>query len=132
MNDRHPPVRVEYQDRVAVVTLASESSLNPPTDELGRNWDAIRAHRKPLIAPVRGYALGGGCKPAMMCDAVVAAEDARFGQPEVVLGMRCRGASPSEGLLFERHQFHTGFALKDRKEDIAAFRERRDPAFAGE
>ncbi|HWD00979.1 MAG TPA: enoyl-CoA hydratase-related protein [Amycolatopsis sp.] len=266
MNDRHPPVRTAYEDRVAVVTLASENPLNPLADDLvdalvaelrridadpairatvltgsskafaagadvkamapqdyatafrqdvkamapliGRNWDAIRAHRKPLIAAVRGYALGGGCQLAMMCDVVVAAEDARFGQPEVVLGIvagaggtqplphavgkslamqMCLTGAPisaaealagglvskvvptdrllpeatrlarsmaahslpvllaikeavnrsfesslSEGLLFERSQFHTGFALKDQKEGIAAFRERRDPAFADE
>lgn len=260
MNDRHPPIRAAYEDRVAVVTLTSENLLNPLTDDLvdalvaelrridadsairatvltgsskafaagadvkamapldyatafredviGRNWDAIRGHRKPLVAAVRGYALGGGCELAMLCDVVVAAEDARFGQPEVVLGIvpgaggtqrlpravgkslamqMCLTGAPisaaealsaglvskvvptdrllteatelarsmaahslpvllaikeavnrsfesslSEGLLFERRQFHAGFALKDQKEGIAAFRERRDPAFADE
>jgi enoyl-CoA hydratase len=56
-------------------------------DYIGRNWDPIRALRKPLIAAVGGYALGGGCELAMMCDIVVAAEDATFGQPEVKLGI---------------------------------------------
>jgi enoyl-CoA hydratase len=52
-----------------------------------RHWDRIRAIRKPLIAAVRGVALGGGCELAMACDLIVAAEDARFGQPEIKLGV---------------------------------------------
>lgn len=51
-----------------------------------RNWETIRRIRKPVIAAVAGYALGGGCELAMMCDIVIAAETARFGQPEVKLG----------------------------------------------
>ena len=57
------------------------------SDYVGRNWDRIRAHRKPLVAAVQGYALGGGCELAMMCDIVIAADDATFGQPEVKLGI---------------------------------------------
>ncbi|MFE0420460.1 enoyl-CoA hydratase-related protein [Streptomyces tendae] len=56
-------------------------------DYIGRNWDAIRQVRKPLVAAVQGYALGGGCELAMMCDIVLAAESAVFGQPEVALGI---------------------------------------------
>ena len=56
-------------------------------DYIGRNWDCIRTHRKPLIAAVQGYALGGGCELAMMCDIVIAADSATFGQPEVKLGI---------------------------------------------
>ncbi|WP_158906829.1 enoyl-CoA hydratase-related protein [Burkholderia sp. L27(2015)] len=56
-------------------------------DYVGRNWDCIRMHRKPLIAAVQGYALGGGCELAMMCDIVIAADSATFGQPEVKLGI---------------------------------------------
>ncbi len=52
-----------------------------------RNWEAIRAIRKPVIAAVAGYALGGGCELAMMCDFIIAATDARFGQPEIKLGI---------------------------------------------
>ena len=52
-----------------------------------RNWEAIRAIRKPVIAAVAGYALGGGCELAMMCDFIIAAETAKFGQPEVKLGI---------------------------------------------
>lgn len=52
-----------------------------------RNWETVRRVRKPIIAAVAGYALGGGCELAMMCDIVLAADTARFGQPEVRLGV---------------------------------------------
>ena len=57
------------------------------TDYITRNWETIRAIRKPVIAAVGGFALGGGCELAMMCDIVIAADDARFGQPEIKLGI---------------------------------------------
>jgi enoyl-CoA hydratase len=55
------------------------------SDAISRRWDAVRAVRKPVIAAVSGYALGGGCELAMMCDIVIAADNARFGQPEIKL-----------------------------------------------
>ena len=55
-------------------------------DSIARNWDRIGACQKPVIAAVAGYALGGGCELAMMCDFIIAAENAVFGQPEVTIG----------------------------------------------
>jgi len=50
-------------------------------------WERVAATRKPVIAAVAGYALGGGCELAMMCDFILAADNARFGQPEITLGV---------------------------------------------
>ena len=57
------------------------------TDMITRNWEQIRSVRKPVIAAVSGFALGGGCELAMMCDFIFAADSARFGQPEIKLGV---------------------------------------------
>ena len=56
-------------------------------DYITRNWERIRSMRKPVIAAVSGFALGGGCELAMMCDIIIAADNARFGQPEIKLGI---------------------------------------------
>ena len=56
-------------------------------DFVTRNWEAIRRVRKPVIGAVAGYALGGGCELAMMCDLLIAADTAKFGQPEIKLGI---------------------------------------------
>jgi enoyl-CoA hydratase len=56
-------------------------------DYITRNWEVIRTIRKPIIAAVAGFALGGGCELAMMCDIVIAADTAKFGQPEIKLGV---------------------------------------------
>jgi enoyl-CoA hydratase len=174
-------------------------------DYITRNWETIRRIRKPVIAAVAGYALGGGCELAMACDLIVAADNARFGQPEVTIGTmpgfggtqrlpravgkakamdwcltgrmidaaeaeraglvarvvpaaqleaeamalagriashslpvvlkikeainRAYESSLSEGLLFERREFHGTFALDDQKEGMRAFVEKRKPQF---
>ena len=56
-------------------------------DFITRNWETIRSIRKPVSAAVSGFALGGGCELAMMCDFIIAADNAKFGQPEIKLGV---------------------------------------------
>jgi enoyl-CoA hydratase len=56
-------------------------------DFITRNWETMRSVRKPVIAAVAGFALGGGCELAMMCDFIIAADTARFGQPEIKIGI---------------------------------------------
>lgn len=56
-------------------------------DYITRNWERVKTCRKPVIAAVAGFALGGGCELAMMCDMIIAADTARFGQPEIKLGV---------------------------------------------
>jgi enoyl-CoA hydratase len=175
------------------------------SEYITRNWEATKSVRKPVIAAVAGYALGGGCELAMSCDIVIAADTAKFGQPEIKIGIipgaggtqrlpRAVGKSkamdmvltgrtmdaaeaeraglvsrvvaadklldealdaaaqiasyslPSvmmakeamlrafemplgEGVRFERRLFHSLFATEDQKEGMAAFVEKRKPAF---
>jgi enoyl-CoA hydratase len=170
-------------------------------------WDRIARCRKPTLAAVAGFALGGGCEVAMMCDIIIAADTAKFGQPEIKLGVmpgaggtqrltRFVGKAKSmdmcltgrmmdsaeaertglvsrvfpaatmldealkiaatiadmsltatmmtketvnrsyemtltEGIRFERRVFHAMFATEDQKEGMAAFVEKRKPAFKG-
>lgn len=172
------------------------------------NWSKITGIGKPIIAAVNGFALGGGCEVAMMCDIIVAGDKAQFGQPEIIIGTipgaggtqrltRAVGKSkamqmvltgdritadeakqfglvseiyPAEnlvdeavkmaerigthskmsvqfakeavnkayettldqGITFERRMFHATFALKDRKEGMSAFVEKRPPNFTDE
>ena len=174
-------------------------------DYITRNWETMRSIRKPIIAAVAGFALGGGCELAMMCDIVIAADTAKFGQPEIKLGVMpgaggtqrlpravskakamdmCLTArfmdaaeaeraglvsrigpaaslldealaaattiaefplpavmmvkesvnsayetTLAEGIRFERRLFHSLFATEDQKEGMAAFLEKRKPAF---
>ena len=70
-----------------IAAMASYTFMDVYKGEyITRNWEQIRRVRKPIIAAVAGYALGGGCELAMMCDFIIAAETAKFGQPEIKLG----------------------------------------------
>jgi enoyl-CoA hydratase len=176
-------------------------------DFITAEWERVNRCRKPVIAAVAGYALGGGCELAMMCDFILAADNAKFGQPEINLGVipgaggtqrlprfvgkskamemvllgqarmmdaqeaervglvsrvlpladllpealktaericelslpvvmmakeavnRAFETTLAEGVRFERRLFHSGFAIPDQKEGMAAFVEKRKPSF---
>ena len=72
-------------DITAMATLTFAQAYRD--DFITRNWEAIRNVRKPVIAAVSGFALGGGCELAMMCDFIIASDTAKFGQPEIKLGV---------------------------------------------
>ncbi len=68
--------------------MAEKTYIEAYTEDfITRGWERVAQCRKPVIAAVAGFALGGGCEVAMMCDIVIAAENARFGQPEINLGV---------------------------------------------
>ncbi len=67
--------------------MAPKSSVDMYAEDFFAGWDAFAALRTPKVAAVAGYALGGGCELAMMCDLVIAADTAVFGQPEIRLGV---------------------------------------------
>jgi len=175
------------------------------SDFITSGWERVTTCRKPIIAAVAGFALGGGCELAMMCDTIIAADTAKFGQPEITLGIipgvggtqrltrfvgkakamdmiltgrmmeaaeaeraglvsrvvpaekllaealamaeriaslsrpsvmmakeavnRAYETTLGEGVKFERRLFHSLFATEDQKEGMAAFIEKRKPAF---
>jgi enoyl-CoA hydratase len=67
--------------------MADKSYMDAFMGDFAANWDALSRARKPTVAAVSGFALGGGCELAMMCDVVIAADTAKFGQPEIKLGV---------------------------------------------
>ena len=67
--------------------MASFSFVDAYGQDFIARWDRLATMRKPVIAAVAGYALGGGCEAAMMCDMIIAADNAKFGQPEINLGV---------------------------------------------
>ena len=78
--------------------MQSKSYMDAYLDDfITRNWERVTTCRKPVIAAVAGYALGGGCELAMMCDFIIAADTANFGQPEITLGV-LPGAGGSQRL----------------------------------
>ncbi|MCQ8897613.1 enoyl-CoA hydratase [Limnobacter humi] len=71
-----------------IAAMANYSYMDVYKGEyITRNWETIKSVRKPVIAAVRGFALGGGCELAMMCDFIICADTAKFGQPEIKLGI---------------------------------------------
>ncbi|MDX1669419.1 MAG: enoyl-CoA hydratase [Limnobacter sp.] len=71
-----------------IAAMATYSYMDVYKSEyITRNWETIRSVRKPVIAAVNGFALGGGCELAMMCDFIICSENAKFGQPEIKLGI---------------------------------------------
>ena len=66
---------------------ADRAMSTPISSDFFVGWEEFARIRKPIIAAVAGYALGGGCELAMMCDFIIAADTAKFGQPEITLGV---------------------------------------------
>src|SRR5215216_2689207 len=67
--------------------MSGKSHMDVFKEDFAASWDRVARMRKPVIAAVAGFALGGGCELAMMCDLIIAADNAKFGQPEIKLGV---------------------------------------------
>jgi enoyl-CoA hydratase len=93
--DRDPDVGcfvITGSDRVFaagadIKEMAEKSAAEMMGEDYFAGWEAFAALRTPKVAAVAGYALGGGCELAMMCDVIIAADNAKFGQPEITLGV---------------------------------------------
>src|SRR5476651_301781 len=185
--------------------MRAKTYLDAYLQDFITSWEGVSRFRKPIVAAVAGFALGGGCELAMMCDFILAADNAKFGQPEIKLGVmpgmggtqrltrfigkskamemcltgrnmdaaeaersglvsrvvpaaellaeamkaahkiaeqsipiiamtketvnRAYETTLAEGIRFERRVFHSMFATGDQKEGMAAFSEKRKPAF---
>jgi len=70
-----------------IKAMADKSAIDMLIIDQLALWDRIKAFKKPLIAAINGFALGGGCEVAMMCDILIAGESAQFGQPEISIGV---------------------------------------------
>jgi enoyl-CoA hydratase len=70
-----------------IAEMAEKTYADWQARDLFADWDAVRPVGKPIIAAVAGFALGGGCELALLCDFIIAADDAQFGQPEIKLGI---------------------------------------------
>ena len=97
--------------------MAGKSHMDVYKEDFAANWDRVARMRKPVIAAVAGFALGGGCELAMQCDLIIAADNAKFGQPEIKLGVipgHRRNAAPhprgrqGQGDGPEPHRPHDG------------------------
>jgi len=93
--DEQPEVRViiitgnekAFAAGADIKQMANKSAVDMLNADQFSTWDQIRKTRKPIIAAVSGFALGGGCELAMTCDMIVASETAKFGQPEIKIGV---------------------------------------------
>lgn len=93
--DEQPEVRViiitgnekAFAAGADIKQMANKSAIDMLNADQFSTWDQIRKTRKPIIAAVSGFALGGGCELAMTCDMIVASETAKFGQPEIKIGV---------------------------------------------
>lgn len=138
-------VRFEKQDSIAIVTIDRPEALN------ALNGDVIAELEFPTIAAVNGFALGGGCELALSCDIILASEKAKFGQPEVGLGItpgfsgtqrlprrvgvakacidRGMQMDMDDAIAVENELFAMCFATHDQKEGMGAFMEKRPAQF---
>ena len=109
-------------------------------DFISGNWEEASRARKPIIAAVAGYALGGGCELALMCDFIIAGDNAKFGQPEISIGAmpgaggtqrlaRFIGKSKAMEMCLTGRMMDAEEAERCGMEGMAAFAEKRKPVF---